>query len=172
MSITQQHTQEQLSRAYVIAVAGVAGINLANVREHDYGVDGTFRSVSVRGSKRHESGYAVDFQLKSTIGWEENPTSIIYDCEADTYNNLAIQDGSEGATPCILLVLCLPNALTDWLHIQSECLTLRRSCYWYRITGPETPNTSSRRIHIPKTQLFTSTCLVEIMERVRLGQIL
>jgi hypothetical protein len=38
--ITIQHTEEQLSRAYVTAVAGYAGINLMAERSHDYGVDG------------------------------------------------------------------------------------------------------------------------------------
>lgn len=54
MSLTLQHMQECLSLPFVNALAGSAGVNLANVRTHDYGVDGTFLPVVVRGKRRVE----------------------------------------------------------------------------------------------------------------------
>jgi hypothetical protein len=45
--LTDQHIAEALSRAYVRAIAGRAGVNLA-IREYDYGVDGSFDEVVVR----------------------------------------------------------------------------------------------------------------------------
>lgn len=42
--LTDQHIAEALSRAYVRAIAGRAGLNLA-IREYDYGVDGSFDEV-------------------------------------------------------------------------------------------------------------------------------
>jgi hypothetical protein len=47
--LTDQHIAEALSRAYVRAIAGRAGLNLA-IREYDYGVDGSFDEVVVRQS--------------------------------------------------------------------------------------------------------------------------
>jgi hypothetical protein len=44
-----------LSRAYVRAIAGRAGLNLA-IREYDYGVDSSFDEVVVRQNRRVESG--------------------------------------------------------------------------------------------------------------------
>jgi hypothetical protein len=44
--LTDQHIAESLSRAYVRAIAGRAGLNLA-IREYDYGVDGSFDEVEV-----------------------------------------------------------------------------------------------------------------------------
>jgi len=172
MSITQQHTQEQLSRAYVMAVAGDAGINLLVSREHDYGIDGTFRPVRIIGSRRVESGIALDFQLKCTTRWEEQETCIIYDCEADTYNGLVSQDSTEEATRCMLLVLCLPDTREDWLRVTVDGLAVNGCCYWYRVMGEPTENTASRRIRIPKEQLFTCGCLNDLMRRVQEGQTL
>jgi hypothetical protein len=39
--LTDQHIAETLSRAYICAIAGRAGLNLA-IREYDYGVGGSF----------------------------------------------------------------------------------------------------------------------------------
>jgi hypothetical protein len=80
--ITQQHTQECLSFAYVQAVAGMAGVNLSAQRTHDYGVDGSFRAVVILPYRRVESGVSVDFQMKATTNWEYDGTDIAYDLEA------------------------------------------------------------------------------------------
>jgi hypothetical protein len=49
--LTDQHIAEALSRAYVRAIAGRAGLNLA-IREYDYGVDGSFDEVVMRQNCR------------------------------------------------------------------------------------------------------------------------
>ena len=171
MSITQQHTQEQLSRAYVIAIAGVAGINLSNVREHDYGVDGTFRPVTtsrnLKGETiRSESGFSVDFQLKSCINCEETDAAIKYDCETDTYNKLVMQNGRQGAAPIVLLVLCQPHDQTAWTSVTTEALLIRGGCYWSYLTGETATNVRTKRISIPRLQLFTPDALQDIIDRV------
>ncbi|MBD1859679.1 MULTISPECIES: hypothetical protein [Leptolyngbya] len=49
--LTDQHIAEAISRAYIRAIAGRAGLNLA-IREYDYGVDGSFDEVVVRQNRR------------------------------------------------------------------------------------------------------------------------
>ena len=49
--LTDQHIAEALSRVYVRAIAGRAGLNLA-IREYDYGVDGSFDEVVVKSEFR------------------------------------------------------------------------------------------------------------------------
>jgi hypothetical protein len=174
MSITQQHTQEQISRAYVVAVAGVAGVNLANVREHDYGVDGTFRPIiitqNVKGETiRLENGFSVDFQIKSCVSSVQTPTHIKYDCEADAYNKLILQNSAQGAAPILLLVLSLPREQNKWLWITERALRVRNACYWFYLTGEQTTNRRKKRIDIPRTQLFTPTQLSDIIDRIQLG---
>ncbi len=56
--LTDQHIAEALSRAYVRAIAGRAGLNLA-IREYDYGVDGSFDEVVMRQNRRVESGFSL-----------------------------------------------------------------------------------------------------------------
>jgi hypothetical protein len=79
--ITLQHTEECLSLAYVHALTGNAGVSLAAHRIHDYGIDGTFRSIKIVKNRRVESGFSVDFQLKATTDWEHKEDKVVYDLE-------------------------------------------------------------------------------------------
>ena len=112
--LTDQHIAEALSRAYVRAIAGRAGLNLA-IREYDYGVDGSFDEVVMRQKRRVESGFSLSFQLKASTQWQLDFTHVIYDLEAKTYNDLVFRHSMRTATPCILILLALPNDSEQWL---------------------------------------------------------
>jgi len=49
--ITEEHIKEGLSRAYTIAVADRAGFNYSKP-DFDYGIDGTFSNIKIRGNNR------------------------------------------------------------------------------------------------------------------------
>jgi Domain of unknown function (DUF4365) len=102
--LTDQHIAEALSRAYVRAIAGRAGLNLA-IREYDYGVDGSFDEVVVRQNRRVESGSSLSFQLKTSTQWQLDSTDAIYDLETKTYNDLILRRSMRAATPCILRIV-------------------------------------------------------------------
>ena len=105
--LTDQHISEALSRAYVRAIAGRTGLNLA-IREYDYGVDGSFDEVVVRQNRRVESGFSLSFQLKASTQWQIDDTQVVYDLEVKTYNDLILRRSMRTATPCILILLALP----------------------------------------------------------------
>jgi hypothetical protein len=75
--MTGQHIEEGLSRAYVMAVAARAGVNI-NWREFDYGVDGTFCRVSNRNGRLTEDGVALDYQLKASTRWRMDGREVVY----------------------------------------------------------------------------------------------
>ena len=81
--LTEPHILESLSRAYIRAVAGKAGLNLS-FREYDYGVDGNFDEITIRNNRRVESGFSLSFQLKASTQWQRNDNTIVYDLEALT----------------------------------------------------------------------------------------
>ena len=128
-----------------------------------------FRPVAIVGRRRQESGFALDFQLKSSVGCVDQGSTIRYDLDVDNYNQLVRQDGTQGALPCLLLVLCLPTDAADWLSATDDGLTLRRACYWYRPSGKTTSNVRTKRIPIPRSQLFTQVALRDILQRVEQG---
>ena len=121
--LTDQHIAESLSRAYVRAIAGRAGLNLA-IREYDYGVDGSFDEVVVRQNRRVESGFSLSFQLKASTQWQLDSTQVIYDLEVKTYNDLILRRSIRAATPCILILLALPADSAQWLICEESELRL------------------------------------------------
>ena len=119
--ITEQHTMEDLNRAYVLAVAARSGYTVDGLlgRTHDYKVDGTFRQVQSIAGKISETGYSLDFQLKASTNWSLEDSHITYDLEVDAYNFLIRRNGV-AAIPCLLIVFCMPPERELWLELSEE----------------------------------------------------
>ena len=167
--LTNQHISEALSRAYVRAIAGRAGLNLA-IREYDYGVDGSFDEVVVRQNRRVESGFSLSFQLKSSIQWHIDSTQVVYDLEVKTYNDLILRRSMRAAIPCILILLALPADATQWLICEESELRLQGTCYWAHLGGNLSENRQSVRIRIDRSQRLTPESLLNLLENVKTGE--
>lgn len=168
--ITRQHIQECLSVACVHAFAGKAGMNLNLDSAHDYGVDGIIKDVQIAGNKRFESGFHIDFQLKSTVSWKLEDNSVVYDMEASAYNKLVGRPAK--ASPCLLILLCLPKEQDSWLSSTEDAIVLKNCCYWIFLSGDQTDNSDQIRIRIPRSQLLTADAVQDIManEKARLWE--
>jgi hypothetical protein len=167
--LTDQHIAESLSRAYVRAIAGRAGLNLA-IREYDYGVDGSFDEVVVRQNRRVESGFSLSFQLKASTQWQLDSTDAVYDLEVKTYNDLILRRSMRAATPCILIFLALPSDSAQWLICEESELRLQGTCYWEYLSGSLSTNRQSVRIRIPRSQRLTPESLLTLIENVKTGE--
>jgi hypothetical protein len=167
--LTEPHIIESLSRAYVRALAGKAGLNLS-VREYDYGVDGNFDEITIRNKRRVESGFSLSFQLKASTQWQRDDNTVIYDLEAKTYNDLVLRRNFRMAVPCILILFALPPDSSQWLIYNEEEMRLRGSCYWDYLSGAPTENRQSVRIKIPRQQRLTSESLLDLIEKVKTGE--
>lgn len=168
--ITPQHQEEDLSKAYVQAVTAKAGFNLSLKREHDYTVDGSIHQVSYVKGNRQETGFCLDFQLKSSINVSEDDYSIKYDLDVRAYNYLCTRSTSRHSTPMLLFVLALPKEPAYWLKVSHRLLVMRKSCYWTHITGPPTTNSTTTRISIPKINLLTPVALLDIFNKIENGE--
>ena len=171
--ITLQHTQEELSRAYITAAGGRAGliVNLKG-RSQDYKVDGSLHEVQFINGIRGESGFPLDFQMKASTVWTCRNGMIVYKLDAATYDFLAGRAASKGATPIILILMCLPKNEHSWTCFKEHRVQLRRCCYWTRITGSAKGNRSTVTIRIPKGNLVTPEVLRDLIEKVRRGDTL
>ena len=166
--ITLQHTQESLSRSYIHAIAGSAGVNLHVGREFDYGFDGTFRPVIFRKNRRVESGIPVDFQLKCTTKWTYEGAEVAYNIETKTYNDFVSRLPAE--IGCVLILLCVPEDDSQWVDVKEQHMILKHCCYFSSISGTPTGNEeSTKKILIPRSNLLTALALRELLEveRVR-----
>lgn len=162
--LPQEHIQELLSVSHVQAVANSAGLNIA-VEQRDFGVDGTFRRISIRENRRFSSGYALDFQLKASTLCKVESQDIVYDLEVKTYNDL-IGRWTEGSPiPCILILKVLPKDSDLWISVSEEELLLSGGCFWAYLQGEPSSNKSKVRIRIPREQLFTPDSLSTLFNR-------
>jgi hypothetical protein len=135
----------------------MAGVIYQPQNSYDYGVDGQFQPVVMRGARRISSGHPLDFQAKSTVNWELSDGKIVYDLEAKAYNDIVSRTPSE--TTLILILLCLPRDQTEWHTVLGAQTTLRHCCYWDFLTGEVTENVASKRIFIPSENVLTSESL-------------
>lgn len=165
-----QHVEEYLSISYVSAVAAHARVH-CTLHSPDYGVDASIRWVKAFGSteKCLTTGFGFDCQFKATINYILEDEFIVYDMQADAYNKLVAW---EGTNPCLLVLMCLPREFDQWLSCNEEQLLLRHCCYWIQIKDDPTPNTSSKRIRIPRTNLFTPDTVNQLVEQVKTGELL
>jgi hypothetical protein len=160
--ITQKHTQESLSRSYIHAIAGTAGVNIAINREFDYGVDGTFRAVVTRNNRRIESGYCLDFQLKCTKNWSHEQDNVSYSIETKTYNDIVTRQGSE--ISLLLILLCVPQDIDKWINVSEDSLILSHCCYYVHLNGAAVNNeNSTKKILIPRSNVLCPRSLNELI---------
>jgi hypothetical protein len=169
--LTIPHCKESLSRAYVTAVVGRARQNLVWGHEYDYGVDGHVWSLERRGQTIRQTGLGFAFQSKTTVDWSVEGANIIYDLEADAYNNLVERDG-KSALPFLLILLCLPPDDTAWLNVSADELILRRCAFWCKLSGALTDNAETKRIRVPSANVLTPQAVLKVLEDIKTGVML
>jgi Domain of unknown function (DUF4365) len=168
LGITKDHAQEGLSRAYVHAVAAAARVNLRMGQEFDYGFDGQFEGVVLRGTRHINNGYPLDFQLKCSWTWKADSSDIIWSIKTKTYNDLVTREPE--AVGAILVLMCLPPDENEWLAISEDSILFRKCCYFTQLIGsPTSSEDSTKQIKIPRTSILNAENLTNALaaERTR-----
>lgn len=166
--LTIPHCKESLSRAYVTAVVGRARHKVNWNSEFDYGVDGYVRIIEKRGIRHYETGLGFDFQSKTTTDWKLENGKIVYDLEADAFNDLVSRAG-KGGLPFLLVLLCIPHDDTVWLDVSPDRLVIQKCAYWLQLDGVLTANTASKRVRIPVANVFSPASVVKILGDIKTG---
>lgn len=164
MPLTLNHKKEQLSIAYVRAVAAAAGFSCTKPDVDDDSVDvmvscsGTYGEATLLRSPR------IELQAKATAD-ELTPedTCIKFPLPIKNYEDL------KGITliPRILVVMLVPDEVDNWIEQSEEQMLMRRCAYWVSLQGmPETDNKTRITIEVPRNQIFNVESLQLLMERV------
>jgi hypothetical protein len=163
--MTRGHRQEALCRAYVQAVAALAGL-ATSTPSPDYGVD-----LSLRSIEQYENGYQdarvqLDLQLRSTTRANVSEIAVTYDLDVRTYNFLR----ELSQIRCPLVVLVLPDDETQWLSQTVDELIVRHCAFWHSLRGAAgTAATSSVRVTIPRDRVFSAQAVWSILNRLSQG---
>jgi hypothetical protein len=167
--LTRNHRQEALSRAYVQAVAACAGLGLSRP-DLDYGIDLSLHAIVARGRRRVDAGSVLDVQIKSTARAVFDETSLAYDLETKTYDDLRATDARRIR---ILVLVVLPDDEAEWLSQTEEELTIRGQAYWLSLRGaPARAAKKTVRIRIPRSNVFSVPAVRELLDRLDRGEVL
>lgn len=166
--MTEAHIKEKISLSYVTALAAHAGMSVAT-SSLDYGFDGTFRDITYdeREKRYGESGYSIDFQLKSTVNVSLNNGFVEYNLEVKNYNQLI---KTNVGSPRILIVYSMPSDSLSWITVSRNETVFRKCAWWCSLKGfPEINNKKTVKIKIPEMQQLSSDTLRELMNKTKEG---
>ena len=159
--LTSEQIKEELSYAYLHAVASHAGFSCEHGPRKD--MDSVDAQVLARGRLVADStrfSPRLEFQLKATAVAAPTGTHFSFALPMKNYNDLR----QPRVVPVYLIVFTLPENAADWLALDEEALVTRRCAYWCSLLGaPEVANTDSRTVRLPRNQCLTPDALTELM---------
>jgi hypothetical protein len=161
--LTEENVKEQLSYAYLHAVAAKAELQCTPVDS----VDNDSTDVQLRAANFSDDLVSTsprfEVQLKATaaVNVADGEDYFPYDLKKKNYEDLRDTDRYMEA---VLVVLIMPDEPERWLQAEQDRLITRYSAYWVDIKGaPQTNNTYSKTIHVPLTNHVTPSCLRRMM---------
>jgi hypothetical protein len=158
MDIAQR--KEQFSRAYVRAVAAVAGFSVATPEVDDESIDMALSGRSVEGVPCRPR---IELQLKCTAGDVVRDDLIVYPLRRKNYDELRLTDL---LVPRLLIVVHVPETEEEWLRHTEDELVMRRCGYWVSLRDePETSNQSKVTVYLPRWNVFDVAGLRALMGR-------
>ena len=153
--------QEQFSKAFIMAVASLAGCSIAVPTPDDDSIDWT---LSCRLTPRRPK---LDLQVKSTRDESGGEDDVHYALKRKNYDDLALADV---LAPRILVLVTVPADPGAWLTVSPEALVLRHCARWVSLRGkPATSNETSVTVRVPRANLFDVDALTELMRAINAG---
>ncbi len=74
--------------------------------------------------------------------------------------------------PRVLVLVLVPETVSDWLEQSEESLVMRRCGYWVSLRGlPSSENATGHTIRVPRSQVLTPSSLRDIMDRIGRGEL-
>lgn len=161
MEVNQQ--KELFSKAYVRAVAAVAGFSVDRLELDFNSIDLQITAGSGEGSICFPE---LKLQLKCTSRDVIDGDRIRFPLKVKNYNDLR----RNVLVPRILVVVLVPDNLEDWMQ-QSEAEMCMRYCgYWISLRGmPETQNTTTVTVSLPRSNQFTVQTLKSMIQSISEG---
>ncbi|MBL1102657.1 DUF4365 domain-containing protein [Streptomyces coffeae] len=147
--------KEQVSRAYVHALATQGGYTICDWNVDKDGVDVTLRS----------RGLMVDIQLKCTQSPRAFRGGYSFDLDVETYDKLR---DPERSAPGHLALLIVPPDIGRWVTHQPEAIVLTCHGYWASLQGMgEASGSVTTAIHLPEHQPLTVKAMSTMFDTAR-----
>lgn len=155
--------KEQLSLAYIHAVASRAGFSVEKV---DVDRDSIDLKICARGQLADDAVLTspeLAVQLKATSRASFRDERLSFVLSRKNYNDLI----APSLVPRILVVFVMPEEEDQWLTLTPESLILRRCAYWASLRGrAPTSNETGQTVQLSRQQTFTHEALRELLRKV------
>jgi hypothetical protein len=162
MDVNQR--KEQFSKAYLRAVASVAGFTVYEPEVDDDSIDMGLAATGGAGSIRSPR---LELQLKCTSQEVLHEDGVHFPLSIKNYDDLRADDV---LVPRILVVVRVPQFLTEWLAHSEEQLLMRRCGYYVSLRGrPAVENQESVTVTLPRENMLTVETLTALMNSVAEG---
>ncbi|MFG2694786.1 DUF4365 domain-containing protein [Kitasatospora sp. NPDC048407] len=146
--------KEQISRAYVHALATQGGYTICDWNVDKDGVDVTLRS----------RGLMIDIQLKCTQRPRVTRDGYSFDLDVDTYDKLR---DPERSAPGHLALLIVPPDIGRWVTHQPNSVVLACHGYWASFQGLETVRGNTTAVRLPRQQELTAKAMGSMFDAAR-----
>lgn len=158
--LTENKIKEEISLAYVLAVAATKAFSTEITRVDNDSIDATIHCNGYLVNDSTLYSPEIKLQLKATSNANIIEGNIHFPLPIKNYNDLR----SKSANPRLLVVLCLPTDRIDWLcHSPSEMI-LKKCAYFVNLNGlPEKENETSVTIKVPLVNVFSPETLYTLM---------
>lgn len=167
--MTENEQKQQLSVAYVHAVAACAGYACQSTIVDDDSVDVTIAAKGHVHSRSVLRSPRLEVQLKATSQNILGDDKVTFPLPVKNYDELRC----ETMIPRLLVVFLLPEDNTTWLEQSEEQMISRKCAYWVSLLGkPDTNNTTSDTVHLPRANCLTVSTLRQMMETVSRRELL
>lgn len=158
--------KEEFSYAYIYAIVSAANYSFQkSTKPADIGgID-----LTITGTVSDEMLYEpqLDLQVKSTSLDVVSEELIRYPLKLKNYNELRKE---RTVAPRILVVVLIPENQDEWINQSETELCMRRCAYWVSLRGePQTKNTESVTVYIPRQNIFTVNALQTLMQQIQTG---
>jgi hypothetical protein len=146
--------KEQVSRAYVHALATQGGYTIGEWNVDKDGVDVTLRS----------RGLMIDIQLKCTQNPRTTRDGFCFDLDIETYDKLR---HPERSAPGHLALLIVPPDLGRWVTHQEDSIVLACHGYWASLQGMQAVGGKTTTIRLPRQQELTAKAMGTMFDAAR-----
>lgn len=161
--MTEKQWREQISLAYIRAVAVAAGAQIIDPREVDDGcID---LSLEWAESDAGIPNITIDLQLKATTDpREDEPGYIKHSITRRTWDKLT----RARQKPHLFTVLALPTDFRRSIIWSAEAIHIHRCAWWVELDADEHPfptDQESMTLKVPHANTFSPQALITLRER-------
>ena len=159
--------KEQFSNAFVKAIASIAKYTTYTPEVDDDSIDIGFASKGGGGTVHSPR---LEAQLKCTSAKILKQDHVHFPLIKKNYDDLRIENVH---VPRILIVVAVPENMTESIEQSEESLILKYCGYWVSLRGlSESNNQKSMTIQIPRKNIFSVDALRDIMAKIEKGHTL